>query len=1165
MAKSLAKTPAPAKDRIYGSKVNPKGSASSEKSAKNIQLSAKTIIALSNKLKEFKETHNTKKVSLNDLKAVYRRGLGAYSSTHRPTITGGVPNSRNAWAMARVNAFLRKAGGGEHKKAYVQDDDLLKYDNGGEINEEAQQLIDIISINPKSEKYQKYRDILMDKYNIDFDSVYKDEEYIENATLSDIKQKNDFLNYDNYVKYAHKIFRLRGFIENQPNHIEGIVNFELASKIGKELGFKVVFKEYNGYGNYAEQLGDEIRMPKEVDINVFIHEIGHFFDHVFSKEYQGKAKNSVYATSLYMLGKSDEVFAENFMTYFIAPDWLKNNLPIVYYELDEKIPKNYKEIINNLIDSQNLTNLNLMYKSGGSVDDKKETYKKWKSLVNMSYSELEKFYNSEEGKKAGLSSSEAKAQGISSGRESARMILKMKSTPNSKWTDSMWKWANKQISFISRMSGMKGDLYDDKGNKTRKHTSLLIWGHNPKKYMAGGETSTDKKFNDPIIYHEKYGNFFVRKNSIYFWLYDNKDAGKKLNDGEFDFVMFPPATLGMAMQRGFVPPLQLIWTKKYQKNTKGSEHLIGIIEAFYDEENKKMYIKMMTTNPKMKGKGIMSYMIKQLRKEFDLSQDDLIFVDTTKEGKRFEQAKHYEEGGLIAPNGRKSNLTPEQYKLVRTPEFKAWFGDWENDPANASKVVDENGEPLVVWHGFKDKWWLKNDSFVFNPLLEGKNTKVKKRPFGAIYFSSTYNSAKSYSDNILYPFFLNFRNPKVIYAENKDLIHVLPFIYQRKENIDYYDESDLIVKNTYDSYGFKYKKEDLTDIFVTSNLFNKVKIADGTNTTFDGSNADVRYEEGGNIYENVGFTEEQIENWKDEHRVKQRQEQNPNVKESALKLKSGEISQDEYIKSVRKNLPIVPFTEVPQIPTLLEIVGALQSNQLKTGIIGYTKFIDDGEQVATRLDIPAYNNYDVWIVSVHDAKEKNAIGYGQTAYLKDINFITSPKVALNIATERSDKTTFARMKGSWINKDPHEVREMAVKYMNDPEWVQVGMNPYRHSWFYDKSDGMPLLTADELIQVGALVLAKNPVKTTPDNPIFIVPKSNPEVKFDDGGIFKSHKTIEQIAKEKNVSLRYAKEQLIKGMEVESEHSSSKEVQETIALQHLDEMIDYYDKLKTIEK
>ncbi len=54
---------------------------------------------------------------------------------------------------------------------------------------------------------------------------------------------------------------------------------------------------------------------------------------------------------------------------------------------------------------------------------------------------------------------------------------------------------------------------------------------------------------------------------------------------------------------------------------------------------------------------------------------------------------------LLAPNGKESNLTPEQWAQVRTKAFKAWFGDWENAPENASKVVDENGEPLVVYHG----------------------------------------------------------------------------------------------------------------------------------------------------------------------------------------------------------------------------------------------------------------------------------------------------------------------------------------------------------------------------------------------------------------------------------------------------------------------------------
>lgn len=129
-------------------------------------------------------------------------------------------------------------------------------------------------------------------------------------------------------------------------------------------------------------------------------------------------------------------------------------------------------------------------KEGKELD--RQTHAKWKKLVNMSKSELEKFYNSEEGKEAGLSASEAKELGIDSGRESARWIMKMKDIPYTEWTSDMWRWAKKQIRFISRMSGVKGDLYDDNGNKTPKHTALLIWGHNPEKYEDGGAVSFDK-------------------------------------------------------------------------------------------------------------------------------------------------------------------------------------------------------------------------------------------------------------------------------------------------------------------------------------------------------------------------------------------------------------------------------------------------------------------------------------------------------------------------------------------------------------------------------------------------------------------------------------------------------------------------------------------------
>jgi len=77
------------------------------------------------KVKAHNEAYPSKKVTTATAKAVVRRGMGAYSKSHRPTITGGAPNSRQAWGLARLNKFLLKKRGVKVKSAYIQDDDLL--------------------------------------------------------------------------------------------------------------------------------------------------------------------------------------------------------------------------------------------------------------------------------------------------------------------------------------------------------------------------------------------------------------------------------------------------------------------------------------------------------------------------------------------------------------------------------------------------------------------------------------------------------------------------------------------------------------------------------------------------------------------------------------------------------------------------------------------------------------------------------------------------------------------------------------------------------------------------------------------------------------------------------------------------------------------------------
>lgn len=123
--KSLSQTPAPKKDQIRGSAKNPKGSAKSVASAKSIQFSEAVDKTIKTKVMSHNLKYPSKKVTVATAKAVVRRGMGAYSVSHRPTISGGAPNSRTAWGIARLNKFLEKKAGKPVKQAYIQDDDLL--------------------------------------------------------------------------------------------------------------------------------------------------------------------------------------------------------------------------------------------------------------------------------------------------------------------------------------------------------------------------------------------------------------------------------------------------------------------------------------------------------------------------------------------------------------------------------------------------------------------------------------------------------------------------------------------------------------------------------------------------------------------------------------------------------------------------------------------------------------------------------------------------------------------------------------------------------------------------------------------------------------------------------------------------------------------------------
>jgi hypothetical protein len=118
MARTISQTPAPKKDRIKGSSKNKKGSASG---GRKVTFSDAVEKSLKNKVTQHNEKSGKgRRATLGMLKAVYRRGAGAYSGSHRPGMT------RNQWAMGRVNAFLKILKSGKPaNSAYKQDNDLL--------------------------------------------------------------------------------------------------------------------------------------------------------------------------------------------------------------------------------------------------------------------------------------------------------------------------------------------------------------------------------------------------------------------------------------------------------------------------------------------------------------------------------------------------------------------------------------------------------------------------------------------------------------------------------------------------------------------------------------------------------------------------------------------------------------------------------------------------------------------------------------------------------------------------------------------------------------------------------------------------------------------------------------------------------------------------------
>lgn len=115
-----------------------------------------------------------------------------------------------------------------------------------------------------------------------------------------------------------------------------------------------------------------------------------------------------------------------------------------------------------------------------SDEEKRDIFKRWRALINMSQSELDSWAKDERRLLASINRQEAKGQGgIQSGYDSFHRIKRRKGKPFKDWTAQDFDNANQEIGFNSRMLGGKPGAPVGDSGMSKWEISLRNWGHNP--------------------------------------------------------------------------------------------------------------------------------------------------------------------------------------------------------------------------------------------------------------------------------------------------------------------------------------------------------------------------------------------------------------------------------------------------------------------------------------------------------------------------------------------------------------------------------------------------------------------------------------------------------------------------------------------------------------
>ena len=178
---------------------------------------------------------------------------------------------------------------------------------------------------------------------------------------------------------------------------------------------------------------------------------------------------------------------------------------------------------------------------------------------------------------------------------------------------------------------------------------------------------------------------------------------------------------------------------------------------------------------------------------------------------------------------------------TQSQQFKRWFGDWQNDPEKASKVVDTDGTPLVMYHGTK----AENGDFTvfdYSKAVKKGGLGLKALGKGNYFTSKPLDGSERFGSRVIKAY-LSIKNPFVYDASNGDAVSLAEQVAKKTgantKGLGHDALQDKMRELGYDGV-IEYRRDGSVSIAVT---FDSTQIKSATDNigTFDGNEPDIRY------------------------------------------------------------------------------------------------------------------------------------------------------------------------------------------------------------------------------------------------------------------------------------------------------------------------------------